>query len=150
MEHIQEVPFLCLKSQKDALKVEIVEALSSSIESSGFIMGDRFELFENGLAARRGFEFAQGSSSGTAALHAGLFPHGAGPGGEDPTVRGSLAASIEAAPIAGSRSAMRDAYDDTSSIHNQMISIPVFSEYSSSQLEYVVDNLGKVAVSIEP
>jgi dTDP-4-amino-4,6-dideoxygalactose transaminase len=62
------VPFLDLKPQYRAIKVELDEALQSVVSSQGFVLGPEVQGLEEELAAYLGCPHAVGVASGTDAL----------------------------------------------------------------------------------
>lgn len=113
MEYIQKVPFLSLKSQQDEVRDELIAALTSTMDSSTFILGPQLEQFEADFAAYCDSSHAIGVSSGTAALHLALLAVGVGPGDEVITVPNSFIATVEAILYTGARPVIVDVRDDT-------------------------------------
>ena len=110
MEYIQKVPFLSLKSQQDEVRDELVEALTSTIDSTTYILGPQLEQFEAGFAAYCDCRHAIGVSSGTAALHLALLAVGVGPGDEVITVPNTFIATVEAILYTGAKPVLVDAF----------------------------------------
>lgn len=113
MEYYIKVPFLDLKSQQDELRDELVEALTSTIDSTSYILGPQLDQFESGFAAYCGCTHAIGTSSGTAALHLALLAVGVGPGDEVITVPNTFIATVEAILYTGAKPVLVDVCDDT-------------------------------------
>ncbi len=67
------VPLLDLKPQLEVLRSEILDAVTSVIDSTGYILGPIVERFENEVAEYTGSKFGVGVSSGTDALLAALM-----------------------------------------------------------------------------
>jgi dTDP-4-amino-4,6-dideoxygalactose transaminase len=113
MEQIQRVPFLDLKSQQDEVRSDLVEALTSTIDSTTYVLGPRLERFESSFARYCDCRYAVGTSSGTAALHCALLAIGVGPGDEVITVPNTFIATVEAILYTGARPVLVDVRDDT-------------------------------------
>lgn len=113
MEYIQKVPFLSLKSQQDEVRDELVEALTSTIDSTTYILGPQLEQFEADFAAYCGCRHAIGVSSGTAALHLALLAAGVGSGDEVITVPNTFIATVEAILYTGAKPVLVDVREDT-------------------------------------
>ncbi|MBI4721264.1 MAG: DegT/DnrJ/EryC1/StrS family aminotransferase [Chitinivibrionia bacterium] len=113
MEQIQKVPFLDLKSQQDEVRSELVEALTSTIDSTTYILGPQLERFESRFARYCDCRYAAGVSSGTAALHLALLAVGVGAGDEVITVPNTFVATVEAILYTGARPVLVDVRDDT-------------------------------------
>ncbi len=74
------VPLLDLKPQINALREELIEAVTGVIDSTRFILGPEVTGFEESVAGYCGAGFAVGVSSGTDALLISLMGLGIGPG----------------------------------------------------------------------
>ena len=74
--------FFDLQAQFASIRLEILQAIESVLESQHFIMGQQVELFENEAAAYVGSPHAVGCASGTDALYLALCAQGVGPGDE--------------------------------------------------------------------
>ncbi len=75
-------PFLDLKSQFASIRQEVMEAVTSVLESQQFILGPEVKLLEDEIAAKLGAKYAVGCASGTDALILALLAAGIGPGDE--------------------------------------------------------------------
>jgi dTDP-4-amino-4,6-dideoxygalactose transaminase len=71
-----------LKTQYQAIKPEIDEAVHRVLDSQEFILGDEVEYFEKEICSRLLCKHAIGVSSGTDAILAALMAIGTGPGDE--------------------------------------------------------------------
>lgn len=74
------VPLLDLHPQMSLFRDQIVEAVTSVIDSTRYILGSEVSRFEDEVAAYCGTGFGVGVSSGTDALLASLMALGIGPG----------------------------------------------------------------------
>jgi len=75
-----QVPLLDLKPQMNALREEIIQAVTGVIDSTRYILGPEVETFEKAVADYSGTGFAVGVSSGTDALLISLMGLEIGPG----------------------------------------------------------------------
>ncbi len=74
--------FFDLQAQFASIRLEILQAVESVLESQHFIMGQQVELFEKEAGAYVGSPHAVGCASGTDALYLALCAQGVGPGDE--------------------------------------------------------------------
>ncbi|PIE57627.1 MAG: transcriptional regulator [Desulfobulbus propionicus] len=74
------VPLLDLKLQLASLREELLEAITMTLDSTGYILGPTVEKFEEEIAAYCGALSGIGVSSGTDALLVSLMSLGIGPG----------------------------------------------------------------------
>jgi dTDP-4-amino-4,6-dideoxygalactose transaminase len=95
------IPFVDLKSQYQAIRNEIDQAVSATIEDTAFIGGKRVKELEETFARFSGTKYAIGCSSGTSALHVALVSAGIGPGHEVITASHTFVATAEAIIHAG-------------------------------------------------
>jgi dTDP-4-amino-4,6-dideoxygalactose transaminase len=98
-----KVPFVDLKSQYQAIKNEIDQAMQAVINDTAFIDGPYLEAFEEAFAQFCGTEYAVGVSSGTSALGLALKASGIGRGDEVITVPNTFMATVEAIIDCGAR-----------------------------------------------
>jgi len=75
-----QVPLLDLREQLRPLRDEIVERVTEVIDSTGYILGEKINLFEKEVASYCQTRHAIGVTSGTDALLATLMALGIGPG----------------------------------------------------------------------
>ena len=76
------VPLLDLRPQYEALREEILAAVTRVCDSQRYIMGPEVEALESDLASRLGVRHGVAVSSGTDAVLVALMAHGVGPGDE--------------------------------------------------------------------
>lgn len=95
------------------MRDELVEALTSTIDSTAYILGPQLEQFEASFATYCGCRHAIGVSSGTAALHLALLAVGVGPGDEVITVPNTFIATVEAILYTGAKPVLVDVRKDT-------------------------------------
>jgi len=76
------VPLLDLRPQYEALREEILAAVTRVCDSQRYILGPEVEAFESDLASRLGVRHGVAVSSGTDAVLVALMAHGVGPGDE--------------------------------------------------------------------
>lgn len=77
-----QVPFVDLRSQHQALRHEINDAIQRVLDRANFVLGDDIEGLEQEFAAFCGTRHAVGLSSGLAALELALRAYGIGVGDE--------------------------------------------------------------------
>ena len=109
----QDIPILDLRPQFEALRPEIMAAITRVIESGQFIMGPDVAAFEREAAAYLGVKHAVGLNSGTDALFIGLRALGIGPGDEVITTTFSFFATAEAISHVGATPVFVDIDPDT-------------------------------------
>jgi dTDP-4-amino-4,6-dideoxygalactose transaminase len=80
METMMHVPLLDLKPQINALREELIQAVTGVIDSTQYILGPEVARFEESVAEYCGAGFAVGVSSGTDALLISLMGLEIGPG----------------------------------------------------------------------
>lgn len=79
---IQQVPFVALARQHDALGEELTDAFERVVSGDAFILGREVEGFESEFASYCAVAECVGVASGTAALALALIAAGIGPGDE--------------------------------------------------------------------
>ena len=97
------VPFLNLKAQHQALKAEILAAVSEVLDSTAFAGGPCVAKFEEEFAAYCTTKYAVGVGNGTDALWFALLALGVGPGDEVITVANTFIATAEAISYCGAK-----------------------------------------------
>jgi len=93
---MNNIPFVNLDRQYDALRSEINKAIQAVIDSKAFIQGPYVRAFEESFAAFCGCSYVIGCSNGTSALSLALEALGVGPGDEVITVAHTFAATANA------------------------------------------------------
>jgi dTDP-4-amino-4,6-dideoxygalactose transaminase len=107
------VPFLNLKAQHQALKAEILAAVSEVLDSAAFAGGPYVAKFEEEFAAYCTSKFAIGVGNGTDALWFALLALGVGPGDEVITVPNTFIATAEAITYCGAKPVFVDIDEET-------------------------------------
>jgi dTDP-4-amino-4,6-dideoxygalactose transaminase len=97
------IPFVDLRAQYHAIKVEIDTAIGRVLESCQFVLGDEVTGFEREFAAFCNVREAIAVNSGTSALHLALLAAGVGPGDEVITVPFTFVATVAAIRYTGAR-----------------------------------------------
>lgn len=97
------IPFLDLKAQYESIKDEVLNAVSTALASTQFVLGSDVAAFEAEFAAYSGGKFGIGVNSGTSALHLALLAAGVKPGDEVITVSCTFVATVAAIDYAGAR-----------------------------------------------
>lgn len=97
------VPFLDLKAQYESIQQEILGAVSATLASTQFVLGQEVAAFEEEFSAYSGGRFGVGVNSGTSALHLALLAAGVKPGDEVITVSCTFVATVAAIDYAGAR-----------------------------------------------
>jgi len=104
----QNVPFLDLGIQYQAIAAEINHAISKVIQEADFILGREVRLFEEEFAAFCDVPYAVGVDSGTSALELALRAFDIGPGDEVITAANSFIASALGVSHAGAKPVLVD------------------------------------------
>ena len=107
------VPMVDLKTQYDAIKDEIKDAVLGVIENTAFILGPQGKTLEQSVAAYHKVKFAVGVASGTDALHLALRAADIGPGDEVITTPFTFIATAEAISYVGAVPVFVDIRPDT-------------------------------------
>src|SRR5688500_7888291 len=107
------VPFLNLKAQHQALKAEILAAVSQVLDEAAFAGGPYVAKFEEEFAAYCTTKFAVGVGNGTDALWFALLALGVGPGDEVITVPNTFIATAEAITYCGAKPVFVDIDETT-------------------------------------
>ena len=116
MGQTKPVPFMDLSVQHKILRDDIQAAISRTIDTSQFVLGEQTAEFEEAFARYCDCEFAIGVSSGTAALHLSLLAANVGPGDEVITVPNTFVATVEAIYYTGATPVLADVDPDTFTI----------------------------------
>jgi len=104
----QNVPFVDLGIQYQAIAAEINHAISKVIQEADFILGREVRLFEEEFAAFCDVPYAVGVDSGTSALELALRAFDIGPGDEVITAANSFIASALGVSHAGAKPVLVD------------------------------------------
>jgi len=115
------IPFLNLKAQHQALKSEILDAISEVLDSTAFAGGPYVAKFEEEFAAYCNTKYAVGVGNGTDALWFALLALGIGPGDEVITVPNTFIATAEAITYCGARPVFVDVDEQTYTMDPRLI-----------------------------
>src|SRR6187401_1056770 len=107
------IPFLNLKAQHQALKTEILAALSEVLDSTAFAGGPYVAKFEEEFAAYCHTKYSVAVGNGTDALWFALLALGIGAGDEVITVPSTFMATAEAITYCGARPVFVDIDEET-------------------------------------
>ena len=107
------VPFLNLKAQHQALKAEILAAVSEVLDNAAFAGGPYVAKFEEEFAAYCTTKYTVGVGNGTDALWFALLALGVGPGDEVITVPNTFIATAEAITYCGAKPVFVDIDETT-------------------------------------
>jgi dTDP-4-amino-4,6-dideoxygalactose transaminase len=99
----QGIPFLDLITPHRELREELLQVVSSALDTAGFIGGPMVQGFETDFAKFCEAEHCVGAGSGTDALRFALIAAGVGPGDAVVTVPNTFIATTEAISQAGAR-----------------------------------------------
>ena len=107
------IPLMDLKAQTRALKAEILEKFSATLDNTSFCLGPDVEAFEREFAAYCGSAHGVALNSGTSALHLALLALGIGPGDEVVTTPYTFVATAWAISYCGAQPVFADVDPDT-------------------------------------
>ena len=96
-----KVPFVDLKAQYSAIKVEVMAAVADVFDSAQFVLGKEVAAFEEEFAAFCGVQHGIAVNSGTSALHLALLAAGIGAGDEVITTPSTFVATVAAVGYTG-------------------------------------------------
>jgi len=113
---IQEVPFVDLYKQHQAIRERVLTGFQEILDKGDFILGRAVKRFEERFAAYCGTEHAVGVASGTDALLLALKAAGVGAGDEVITAANTFVATVEAIAHCGARPVLVDVDPDTLNI----------------------------------
>ena len=123
-----KTPFVDLKEQYQAIKVEIDEAIQSVIDETAFISGKYVQGFEKNFAAFCGAKHCIGVGNGTDALFIALRALGIGLEDEVIVPANSFVATSEAVTMTGARVVFVDCDPDTYNIDANLIELKITSK----------------------
>ncbi|MBN7795248.1 DegT/DnrJ/EryC1/StrS family aminotransferase [Parahaliea mediterranea] len=115
------IPFLDLKAQYESIKDEIMPAVSETLASTQWILGDQVTAFENEFAQYCSAGIGVGVNSGTSALHLALLAAGIGPGDKVITVANTFVATVAAIDYTGAQAVYVDVDEHTLNIDPGLI-----------------------------
>jgi UDP-2-acetamido-2-deoxy-ribo-hexuluronate aminotransferase len=118
---VEMMQFIDLKSQYQALKPEIDEAIQRVLDHGQFILGPEVAEMEQALAAYTGASHCIAVASGTEALLMSLMALGIGPGDEVITTPFTFAATAEVIVLAGATPVFADIEPDTCNMDVRLI-----------------------------
>jgi dTDP-4-amino-4,6-dideoxygalactose transaminase len=102
------IPFVDLKAQYRAIKLEVRDAIDRVLESQHFVLGPEVRAFESEFATYAACAEAVGVNTGTSALHLALLAAGIGHGDEVITTPFTFVATVAAVTYAGARPVLVD------------------------------------------
>ncbi len=103
-----QIPFGDLKRQYLAIRTEIDDVVTDTLESGWFILGKRVQEFEKAFAEYCGVRFVVGVGSGTEALHLALRALEVGRGDEVITVANTCVPTVSAISLSGATTVLAD------------------------------------------
>jgi dTDP-4-amino-4,6-dideoxygalactose transaminase len=115
------ISFFDLQAQFAKIRIEILQAVESVLESQHFILGQPVELFEQEAAAYVEVPFAVGCASGTDALYLALCAQGIGPGDEVITTPFTFVATGGSIARTGAKPVFVDIIPETFNINPALI-----------------------------
>ncbi len=115
------IPFLNLKAQHQALKSEILAAVSEVLDSTAFAGGPYVAKFEEEFAAYCHAKYSVAVGNGTDALWFALLALGIGPGDEVITVPNTFIATAEAITYCGAKPVFVDVDEETYTMDPRLI-----------------------------
>jgi len=115
------IPFLNLKAQHQALKTEILAALSEVLDSTAFAGGPYVAKFEEEFAAYCHTKYSVAVGNGTDALWFALLALGIGAGDEVITVPNTFIATAEAITYCGAKPVFVDVDQETYTLDPRLI-----------------------------
>jgi UDP-2-acetamido-2-deoxy-ribo-hexuluronate aminotransferase len=114
-------PFIDLKAQYQALKLQIQARIDGVLEHGQYIMGPEVKELEDKLALFTGVKYCITCASGTEALLMSLMALGVGPGDEVITTPFTFVASAEVIVLLGAKPVFVDVEPDTGNINAELI-----------------------------
>lgn len=116
-----KIPLVDLKSQYNAIKDEIDQAIQDVINDTAFIGGKYAKVFEKAFAQYCHVRFCVGVGNGTDALYIALRSLGVGSGDEVITAANSFIATSEAITMTGARPVFMDCNPKTYNIDPSLL-----------------------------
>lgn len=113
--------FCDLRSQYEAYKAEMNEAIAGVLEETSFIRGEQVRLLEQELAEYVGVRYCVSCANGTDALVLALMALGVGPGDEVITSPFSFFATAEAISVCGATPRFVDIEPDTYNLDPKLL-----------------------------
>jgi dTDP-4-amino-4,6-dideoxygalactose transaminase len=115
------ISFFDLQAQFAKIRIEILQAVESVLESQHFILGQQVELFEKEAANFIEVSHAVGCASGTDALYLALCAQGIGPGDEVITTPFTFVATAGSIARTGAKPVFVDIVPETFNINAALI-----------------------------
>jgi dTDP-4-amino-4,6-dideoxygalactose transaminase len=115
------ISFFDLQAQFAKIRIEILQAVESVLESQHFILGQQVELFEKEAADFIEVSHAVGCASGTDALYLALCAQGIGPGDEVITAPFTFVATAGSIARTGAKPVFVDIVPETFNINAALI-----------------------------
>jgi UDP-2-acetamido-2-deoxy-ribo-hexuluronate aminotransferase len=115
------MPFIDLKTQYEALRTDIAEAIQRVLDHGQYIMGPEVVAMEQALCGYTGARHCISTASGTDALLISLMALGIGRGDEVITTPFTFAATAEAIALTGATPVFVDIEPDTCNIDARLI-----------------------------
>jgi UDP-2-acetamido-2-deoxy-ribo-hexuluronate aminotransferase len=115
------MPFIDLRSQYQALREEVGEAIARVLDHGQYIMGPEVQEMERALCAYTGADHCVSVASGTEALLISLMALGVGAGDEVLTTPFTFAATAEVIALLGATPVFVDIEPDTCNIDVRLI-----------------------------
>ncbi|MFL6863153.1 MAG: DegT/DnrJ/EryC1/StrS family aminotransferase, partial [Allosphingosinicella sp.] len=115
------MPFIDLRSQYQALREEVGEAIARVLDHGQYIMGPEVQEMERALCAYTGADHCVSVASGTEALLISLMALGVGAGDEVLTTPFTFAATAEVIALLGATPVFVDIEPDTCNIDARLI-----------------------------
>jgi dTDP-4-amino-4,6-dideoxygalactose transaminase len=116
-----KIPLVDLKSQYNAVRDEIDQAIHDVINDTAFIGGKYSKIFEDDFAQYCRVKFCVGVGNGTDALYIALRSLGVGPGDEVITAANTFIATSESITMTGARPVFVDCNPETYNIDPSLI-----------------------------
>lgn len=125
---MMSIPFIDLKTQHQALKLQIQERINRVLEHGQYIMGPEVGELEEKLQAYTGAKYCITTASGTDALLISLMALGIKPGDEVITTPFTFIATVEVIVLLGAKPVFVDIEADTCNINAALIEEKITSK----------------------